>query len=503
MVHLRRRRKALASLIYERLKDPRSQIRVLTIQPGVDEAQIRCSLNTIELKQNSHACLSHCWGEQVATRRISVNGYHVRVRQNLYDFLHIARRLHYQSQIWIDAICINQDDAVEKSVQVELMSDIYTFASETFVWLGVSLSCLETIHNLAITLELPECKMRNYQGYSPRPAEGKASSLNWNCECIIRKIRENRYLSKNARLSLWGWASKLPAVESTLQLCYSAISAFQEVITAPYWARVWILQEITLSTNVQLLTPLGQLCLARLLAMHRIMSNVRDLYFALRGYDDDLYDPMTNSLPACSGTLEEFLRYSPASDYPAMQNLLDLLNIQARNKGIQPVDAFRATVRRRCTDPKDRVYAVRGLLDPRARVDVDYNKCKEEIFADVIQKSIHFDETQGARLCAGSVFEALEIDLPQADSLVKTEELLHAWPCHAPTKLYGWATFHDIAYHEAEVALYVRVSYPSTNKVILLEFRVEGKFAYPGKGRISMKLCRFWLPRDGSWTRGP
>ncbi|KXX78589.1 Heterokaryon incompatibility protein 6, OR allele, partial [Madurella mycetomatis] len=38
--------------------------------------------------------------------------------------------------IWVDALCINQDDPVEKSHQIPMMRDIYAKAICTFSWLG-------------------------------------------------------------------------------------------------------------------------------------------------------------------------------------------------------------------------------------------------------------------------------------------------------------------------------------------------------------------------------
>jgi heterokaryon incompatibility protein (HET) len=38
--------------------------------------------------------------------------------------------------IWIDSVCINQNDDAEKSDQVQRLSDIYTRASRVIVWLG-------------------------------------------------------------------------------------------------------------------------------------------------------------------------------------------------------------------------------------------------------------------------------------------------------------------------------------------------------------------------------
>jgi hypothetical protein len=42
---------------------------------------------------------------------------------------------HYQV-LWIDAICINQADIVERGHQVQMMGDIYRQRDEALIWLG-------------------------------------------------------------------------------------------------------------------------------------------------------------------------------------------------------------------------------------------------------------------------------------------------------------------------------------------------------------------------------
>jgi hypothetical protein len=60
------------------------------------------------------------------------------VSSNLMDFFLLLVDLenHEDEYIWIDAICINQVDDVEKAAQVDLMGTIYSRAGATFVWLG-------------------------------------------------------------------------------------------------------------------------------------------------------------------------------------------------------------------------------------------------------------------------------------------------------------------------------------------------------------------------------
>lgn len=58
------------------------------------------------------------------------------IGQNLASALHHFRHHSQPRTFWIDAICINQDDLVERSAQVARMGQIYTLAERVVVWLG-------------------------------------------------------------------------------------------------------------------------------------------------------------------------------------------------------------------------------------------------------------------------------------------------------------------------------------------------------------------------------
>ncbi|KAL2047570.1 hypothetical protein ABVK25_011392 [Lepraria finkii] len=60
----------------------------------------------------------------------------IRIRHNLYTLLHQLRRIKYDRCIWIDSICIDQDNQPEKGVQIPLMRHIYKEAKNVIVWLG-------------------------------------------------------------------------------------------------------------------------------------------------------------------------------------------------------------------------------------------------------------------------------------------------------------------------------------------------------------------------------
>ena len=66
-----------------------------------------------------------------------LNGHPFDVHHNLYlCLLHLRSRTH-PLNLWVDAVCINQEDRHECNSQVALMSFIYTRAQMVVAWLGM------------------------------------------------------------------------------------------------------------------------------------------------------------------------------------------------------------------------------------------------------------------------------------------------------------------------------------------------------------------------------
>lgn len=100
-----------------------------------------CRIQEIALRDANHEALSYTWGN--APRDfpiILVNGTGevrtVCVGPSLYAGMRRLRHLSEERVLWIDQLCINQDDKDEQSQQVLLMGDIYGRAKQTVVWLG-------------------------------------------------------------------------------------------------------------------------------------------------------------------------------------------------------------------------------------------------------------------------------------------------------------------------------------------------------------------------------
>jgi hypothetical protein len=116
-----------------------THIRLLKILPDNDaSAPIRCTLDQHGLSEDvSYEALSYVWGDLSLPRvPITCNNQTVDVTPNLLHALFRLRQSQASRLVWIDALCINQADDVEKSHQVPLMTKIYSAAQCVIIWFG-------------------------------------------------------------------------------------------------------------------------------------------------------------------------------------------------------------------------------------------------------------------------------------------------------------------------------------------------------------------------------
>ncbi|KAI8630561.1 heterokaryon incompatibility protein-domain-containing protein [Xylariaceae sp. FL1651] len=86
--------------------------------------------------QQGYTALSYAWGDQHCTYTIIIGKRQLRIGRNLYSALRNLRRKDRPIRLWVDAICINQDDVNERNHQVQQMRSIYSSAFQTIIYLG-------------------------------------------------------------------------------------------------------------------------------------------------------------------------------------------------------------------------------------------------------------------------------------------------------------------------------------------------------------------------------
>ena len=138
------------------------QIRILRLHAAESSTDtIECSLDAYDTDElrNQYDALSYTWGNEEPTQKIllrtsqepttgtgrarfqsairqTIPNKRFYIRPNLEDALRQFRDNQDDLLLWIDAICIDQANIEEKSIQVARMAEIYSKARDVLIWLG-------------------------------------------------------------------------------------------------------------------------------------------------------------------------------------------------------------------------------------------------------------------------------------------------------------------------------------------------------------------------------
>ncbi|KAM7191508.1 Heterokaryon incompatibility protein (HET) domain containing protein [Rhypophila sp. PSN 637] len=140
-----------------------------------------------------YTAVSYTWGDGEASEIIYLNNRQFRVRVNLWSCLHYVGQ-HAKSigvRLWVDAICIDQNNMAERNVQVRRMDETYKQAAHVSVWLGLP--------------SIPD---------------------------HIR-IPDQRKPIKTADIEEFEWCDHL-----------------EDLANRPYWSRIWVIQECLLPESI-------------------------------------------------------------------------------------------------------------------------------------------------------------------------------------------------------------------------------------------------------------
>lgn len=81
--------------------------------------------------------ISYAWGPPVFDHILHLgDGHQIMITRSLFGALRQLRSCTQVRTVWADAVCINQADAIERSIQVAMMGEIYRRCSGVLIWLG-------------------------------------------------------------------------------------------------------------------------------------------------------------------------------------------------------------------------------------------------------------------------------------------------------------------------------------------------------------------------------
>ncbi|KAI6752356.1 hypothetical protein HG530_013725 [Fusarium avenaceum] len=150
---------------------PTGSIRLLRLSPvAADSSSIICGTLEVHDLQTSlpFIALSYEWGPPEANHpSLYLRGGTVPLRSNAAAALTTLRDHHNVMRIWIDMVCIDQENIPERTAQVQMMDAIYLRAAEVLIWLGQEDDLTELACDSAIKIARygglpPSRKSRNF-----------------------------------------------------------------------------------------------------------------------------------------------------------------------------------------------------------------------------------------------------------------------------------------------------------------------------------------------------
>ena len=160
-------------------------------------------------KWGDYAALSYAWGSSEKKHQIIVNARPTYVTENLEAALRaLSESSSFEDgfKIWVDALCINQEDYPERGSQVSKMRNIYGDAWAVIAWLG------DSAHDSDQAIQF----VRDLSTYSePERAQQLEAKLQM----------DPAYLGDGSWIAL------------------------HELMKRPYWYRLWIIQEVVLGAS--------------------------------------------------------------------------------------------------------------------------------------------------------------------------------------------------------------------------------------------------------------
>ena len=328
---------------------------MLELAPGCKGQPLKGRLKHVEATAHSHTekpdpefdALSYCWGDDATTESILIGGTSLNITANLYDALQHLRSEDVSQNLWVDQVCINQKDIIERDQQVQQMDVIYAGARKVVAWLGSA-----TTESRVILGGLCKVDDEAWKGqlideskpYFTKERQGRGTV--WISICAELRAAVLRHH---------------PELENTDDWSENLAWDFCVLLQNPWFKRMWIVQEAALPRRLFFQSGRDRLSWWKLFA---VLSDAE--FSAQTGHLEILW----------------VLRMTQLRAQIIDNGMLDFTLGSL-------VSMFRD---QKSADPRDKVYALVGLVSRMLQnfgevmgpLKVDYSKSAARVFTDLV-----------------------------------------------------------------------------------------------------------------------
>lgn len=280
----------------------------------------------------------------------------VSVTRNLGRALPYLRYTDRPRVLWIDAICVNQNDLIERSKQVQRMANVFTQATRVVVWLGEeSHNSKHAMENLKMVSTKINYDFENRRlllaSEDPTDAHVRIERFFLSLPIILHYVAALNMFSRcnfvncsllativcelaNSDFSTMKWADH----NANIPLNADTMVSLRDILCRPWFERLWIWQEIQLANQSSIL-----ICGKDVIQWPDFCKAVWCL----------LYKP--DSVPH-ENELED------------LNERIERAATLCDNHAGNPFGVLQqATKHSKCTDPRDRIFALLSLVHKHER----------------------------------------------------------------------------------------------------------------------------------------
>lgn len=317
-----------------------SLIQLLDLLPhnGNEDAPIKCETRKVLLEDEpEYEALSYVWGDPAALGvvLVDVGGGSVPVTGNLHCALRRLRLADKTRTLWIDQLCIDQQNTIEKAHQVRLMREIYSSCRTCILWMG------EVPADIPVEDAKAVLDLCDYMASCHEAAEDDGH------------VPPFEYLACNPEFK---GPSKAMAV---------LIGEDETRPEISWWTRIWTVQEAALPPRLDLLWGPLSLPWERLTLASKCWT--------------------------ISGSPGDVQALMERDDAPCMGNFMAKIIWLSISKGRMdsPLYLVYRWRYRLATDPRDKVYALMGLTERGSLPEVE--QCSYEVPPSKVFASLTVD----------------------------------------------------------------------------------------------------------------
>jgi hypothetical protein len=429
--------------LYDSLDSSSRNIRLLSLPARMHAEEIECRLSTVKLEEApAYEALSYTWGSPDDKQIIKLNGHQISITHSLYVALQHLRQINSFGEsgdsldyplkrcVWVDALCINQEDIQERNHQVRLMWSIYSKAARVLVWLGPeqddSYAGMEMVRLLSLRYKLDmrqkierlerrlneeqqaesektDCSQRieeKGEAVTESPSSGRINIF-W----MFGEYRMRRG-SPESNVDYAGPSPKSKAVSEPKHtgegedeengelitdedrladipffMIYKLLSfedctdenvptmwlAFQKLMERPWWRRVWVIQEVAAAKS------------SILVGCGTYWMDWEKFEWAAQTIAEYQNKP----------SLQRMARFGIGTSYIRDKSLMRLRADGRLDNWNGLMQLLASTQSYLASDPKDKVFALLGFLQS-TRFLPDYTLTVEEVYEAVVKYSIQF-----------------------------------------------------------------------------------------------------------------